>query len=240
MLTHTVSLKELAPALAKAQAEIVAAEKDKTNPHFKSQYADLASVWNACRESLTKNGLSVVQVPRTDDGKVAVETLLLHSSGEWIRGDLAVNVGSIQPQAVGSAITYLRRYSLSAMTSVAPDDDDDGNAANGERSQQPRQTAAKPSQRNYGTNGHKPAPSQDQHDDGPRFEPDKPARDDSPQEAVSLYSSAKSLIANAATPNKLDVYRQRVKGSTEFTDDEKATLLALADDRADKLKPAHA
>lgn len=123
------NLNELATALAKAQAEIKGAIKDATNPHFKSSYADLASIWDACRAPLSKNGLSVTQTMHETEGRIMVVTTLLHASGQWMRGTLPINAVKQDPQGIGSAITYARRYSLSAMVGVAPDDDDDGEAA---------------------------------------------------------------------------------------------------------------
>lgn len=124
------SINELAAALAKAQAQIQPAKKENVNPAFKSKYADLASVWDACREPLTANGLSVVQMPtdNAEPGRVALVTTLLHSSGQWISSMVSTRIVKDDPQGVGSALTYLRRYALSAMVGVAPDDDD-GNAA---------------------------------------------------------------------------------------------------------------
>lgn len=123
------NIAELAAALSKAQAEIKGAERSRTNPAFKSQYATLADVWDACREPLTRNGLSVVQLPSCADGVVRVTTVLLHASGQSIRETLELPVMQKTPQGVGSAITYGRRYGLAAMVGVAPDEDDDGNAA---------------------------------------------------------------------------------------------------------------
>src|SRR6188768_1555109 len=109
-------INELATSLSKAQGKIKGAVKDAENPHFRSKYADLASVWDACREALTKNGLSVIQAPRgvlTDGGwTVEVETRLLHSSGEWMGDTITVPVGKPDAQGVGSALTYARRYAL--------------------------------------------------------------------------------------------------------------------------------
>lgn len=122
------SIAALAAALAKAQGEIAGAVKDKTNPHFKSAYADLASVWDACRTPLSKNGLSVLQSTSADGPKVTVTTVLMHGSGEWMEGELTMTAQQNTPQGIGSCITYARRYALSAMVGVAPDDDD-GNAA---------------------------------------------------------------------------------------------------------------
>jgi hypothetical protein len=126
-------ITELSAALALAQGEIAHAKKDSENPHFRSRYADLASVWDACRAALTKRGLSIVQSPRLISGGdqlwlVEVETLLLHQSGEFLSDSLAVPVNPANAQAVGSAITYARRYALAAFVGVAPEEDD-ANAA---------------------------------------------------------------------------------------------------------------
>ncbi len=134
------TLGKLAEALAKAQGEMHHAAKDKANPFFKSTYADLASVWDACREPLSKNGLCVIQPLHIDGGKLVLETKLVHSSGEWIMSTLPILPVDNKPQSVGSAITYMRRFALSALVGIAPsekateadtDDDDDGNAASG-------------------------------------------------------------------------------------------------------------
>jgi len=124
------SIKELATALAKAQATMAGAKKDSTNPHFRSKYADLASIWEACRDALTSNGIAVVQMTRaTAEEAVIVETRLMHSSGEWIEGELLVPVTKADAQGFGSARTYARRYSLAAAVGVAPEDDDGAAAA---------------------------------------------------------------------------------------------------------------
>ncbi len=130
-LTTSDKINEVGAALALAQADVDGASKDKENPHFKSAYADLASVWEACRAALTKNGLAVTQVP-TGEGKVVrLTTLLVHKSGQWIGGTSTMNAGQDTPQAVGSCLTYLRRYSLSAIVGVAPEDDDGNEASKG-------------------------------------------------------------------------------------------------------------
>lgn len=125
-------IDELAGALAKAQGEIKGALKDATNPFFKSKYATLDAVWDACRAALSSNGLSIVQGASTPhEATVSVTTMLLHSSGQWIRDVLTLPAGEGGPQETGSALTYARRYGLSAMVGVAPEDDDDANAAQG-------------------------------------------------------------------------------------------------------------
>ncbi len=125
-------LNELAAALAKAQGKITGASKDKTNPAFMSKYATLDSCWEACREPLSANGLAVIQrVMEANRNFVSVETLLVHSSGQWVSQTVRLPVDKPTAQGVGSAITYARRYGLSAAVGVAPADDDDGNAASG-------------------------------------------------------------------------------------------------------------
>lgn len=139
-------INELAAALAIAQGAIEGAAKDKTNPHFKSSYADLASVWEACREHLAKNGLSVVQpVVKLLDGPTVLVTRLLHRSGQWIEdGGIPLLSSKEDMQGLGSALTYARRYGLMAMVGIAPEDDD-GNAATSKPAAKPEQAATKPS-----------------------------------------------------------------------------------------------
>ena len=131
-MTRSDSIAALAAALSKAQATMTSAKKDSVNPHFKSKYADLASVWDACREPLTKNGLSVIQMPGKDETGYYVETVLAHSSGEFVSCKLHIVPIKDDPQGLGSSITYARKYALAAIAGIAPDDsDDDGEAAMG-------------------------------------------------------------------------------------------------------------
>jgi hypothetical protein len=142
VVTHSPELNELAEALAMAQGEIRDAARDAENRHLKNSYADLTSIWNACRQPLSSHGLSVVQMPLpSEDGKVALSTMLLHKSGQWIRSVMTLPLGNAAglsaTQVVGSALTYARRYALSAVAGVAPaGDDDDGNGG-GPASPQP-------------------------------------------------------------------------------------------------------
>jgi hypothetical protein len=122
------TIVELATALAKAQGQIDAATKGSSNPHFKSRYADLNSLRETIREPLAVNDLSIVQMPRIDGNYVEVETMLLHKSGEYIAETLRMPFGQNTAQAIGSAITYCRRYSLGSILNLAAEDDD-GNAA---------------------------------------------------------------------------------------------------------------
>ena len=123
------SIAAISAALSKAQGQMSPAIKDSTNPHFRSTYADLASVWDACRGPLSANGLSVVQIPEEwDNGRTSIHTMLLHSSGEYICGTLVIPVGKNDAQGVGSAISYGRRYALASMVGITQADDD-GNSA---------------------------------------------------------------------------------------------------------------
>lgn len=118
-------INELAAALAKAQAKIRGAVKDSANPFFKSSYADLQSVWDAIREPLAANGLCVIQTTATNAaGGLELITTLAHSSGQWIEGRFPVLPLKNEPQAVGSAVSYSRRYSLAAIAGVYQTDDD--------------------------------------------------------------------------------------------------------------------
>lgn len=124
MSTRSDSIKEIGTALARAQAVLVGAVKDSINPHFRNKYADLSSCWDACRKALTSNGIAVVQMPERDVIGYYVETLLTHSSGEWIASKCYIHLTKDDPQGLGSAITYARRYGLSAMVGICPEDDD--------------------------------------------------------------------------------------------------------------------
>jgi hypothetical protein len=126
--TRSKSFARFAGALAKAQREMEGASKDSLNPHFKNRYADLAAVWDACREPLGKHGIAVLQPPCAKGPTVTVTTLLVHESGEFIQSDLTMTAGQNTPQGIGSCITYARRYALQSMVGIAPEDDD-GNAA---------------------------------------------------------------------------------------------------------------
>lgn len=138
------SIKELAAALAKAQGQLKPAIKDSENPHFKSKYADLGAVWEACRKPLSDNGLSIVQMPTdsSEPGRVALTTMLLHTSGEYLISTCSSRLQQDSAQGVGSALTYLRRYALAAMVGIVADIDDDGNAASQPAQQQQRAQAA--------------------------------------------------------------------------------------------------
>jgi hypothetical protein len=123
MEMQSPDIGKLAEALAAAQSEMEGAKKDAANPFFKSEYSTLFSVWQACREQLTKNKLAVTQTMESN-GQLTVYTTLMHSSGQWIRSALSITPGKAGPQELGSCITYLRRYALAAMVGLSPLDDD--------------------------------------------------------------------------------------------------------------------
>ena len=119
------SIAELAKALNKFQAECSGAKKDADNPFFGSKYANLEAVINCAKSALDNNGLAVSQFPLMDQGYAGVETILMHSSGEWISNTLLLACKKQDPQAMGSAITYARRYAYQSVLGI-PSEDDDG------------------------------------------------------------------------------------------------------------------
>lgn len=119
------TVKEISDALAKAQRVMRAAAKDSENPHYKSRFADLNSVWDSIREPLGSNGISVIQDVENHGEAVSVTTRLQHSSGEYFEfGPLSIPLAKIDAHGVGSGVTYGRRYALSAAVGVVSEDDD--------------------------------------------------------------------------------------------------------------------
>lgn len=125
------AIDKLAPALVKAQGQIEGATKGKKNDHFRSKYADLGAVWDACRDALQANNLAVIQMPcKAPAGHIGLTTIILHGpSGQSLSETFYMPLkDASNPQAAGSALTYARRYALSAAIGICPVDDD-GNAA---------------------------------------------------------------------------------------------------------------
>lgn len=120
-------------ALSKAQGEMKHAKRERENPFFKSSYADLASIIDACKAPLAKHGLAVIQTTRYEgDGTLVLQTRLVHSSGCAILSEMPVRPVKDDPQGVGSALTYARRYSWASIVGVvAEGEDDDGEGATG-------------------------------------------------------------------------------------------------------------
>ena len=139
----------LAAALARAQAAMSNVTKDQSNPHFRSRFASLAAVRDVVIPALAAEGISVVQMPGNDEhGRVCVRTVLLYNSGQLDCGTLATTAtvrGGNEAQAVGSALTYLRRYALAAIAGVAQEDDD-GQASGPAKPRQGSRPPSKPAQ----------------------------------------------------------------------------------------------
>lgn len=126
-------------ALAAAQAQMGKAIKDASNPAFRSKYADLASVMDACLPALNANGVAVYQPTIDDETGRFVETILAHESGETIKCRVPLIVQKNDMQGYGSAVTYARRYGLMCMAGIAPEDDDGNAAAKAAPQEAPRQ-----------------------------------------------------------------------------------------------------
>ncbi len=123
-------VNEIASALAKAQGEMQHASLDGVNPHFKSKYATLAAVCNACKSALSQHEIAYVQYSHDCENGVKVETIFYHSSGQWISGGIVfVPADKFNAHGLGSALTYARRYALSMACGIASEEDDDGNNA---------------------------------------------------------------------------------------------------------------
>ncbi|HDR4398446.1 ERF family protein [Bacillus cereus group sp. BceL101] len=129
-MNKSETITELAKALVKFNSEVNKIAKDADNPFFKNNYATLDTIIDEIRPILSKHGLSIMQIPSGDGQNVTLKTLLLHESGEWLESDeLTMKPVKNDPQAVGSCITYARRYSLAAFLSLNTGEDDDGNGA---------------------------------------------------------------------------------------------------------------
>ncbi len=134
MYSQSESIKEIAGAIAKAQAKMKNPKLDCTNPFYKSKYASLAAIRDEAVPAFAAEGIAVIQTLGTYDSVVNCTTSLLHSSGEWIQGTFGVPVTKEDAQGYGAASTYARRYLLQAMSGIVGDEDDDANAAVGTKS----------------------------------------------------------------------------------------------------------
>lgn len=144
-MQHSDQIDSLAKALHKAQGELEFAKKDAVNPHFNSRYADLWRIWQAAKPVLVNNGLSVIQGFTPSDGEtVTIVTTLLHVSGQWMRSSLTLKPTKPDPQGIGSAITYGRRYGLSSILGIVADEDDDGNQASTQTAKTPAKALGTP------------------------------------------------------------------------------------------------
>ena len=124
MNMQSENINELADALSKAQGAIEGAVKDAKNPFFKSNYADLHSVIACAKAPLSENGLAVIQTTGMIDAQLCLVTTLAHKSGQWIKAVMPVMLQKQDAQSMGSALTYLRRYSYQAICGISAMDDD--------------------------------------------------------------------------------------------------------------------
>ncbi|MEB9630846.1 ERF family protein [Bacillus anthracis] len=139
-MNRSETIAELAKSLVKFNLEVNKIAKDADNPFFKNNYATLDTIIDEIRPILSKHGLSIMQIPSGDGQNVTLKTLLLHETGEWLESDeLTMKPVKNDPQAVGSCITYARRYSLAAFLSLNTGEDDDGNGATYGKSNKPNQ-----------------------------------------------------------------------------------------------------
>jgi hypothetical protein len=194
-------IKDLAAALAKAQAEFPDIPKDKTagkpGDKFTYKYADLATILKATRPLLTKNGLVVSQLVGADsEGNGTLTTMLIHSSGQFLKDTIIFNLGN-KMQETGSAITYLRRYSVSAILGVASEDDTDGEGAAEQKTQS---RAAPPRQASAAT-------------------PSKPLAAEMPTSAMlmELTSLSSKLPSDIYDEYLMKLEKQGVKSDKDFT-----------------------
>jgi hypothetical protein len=123
-MEKSTSITNIAKALCEFQGAVETIKKTETNPFFKSKYASLADILNIIRQPLADNGLSFVQFPK---GKYCLETMLMHTSGEWLSESYEMTPTKNDPQGAGSVITYQRRYALGAILGLNIDEDNDGN-----------------------------------------------------------------------------------------------------------------
>lgn len=158
-MKRSESIVELTKSLCVVQGKLRGAEKSAKNSHLNSDYADLASIYEACRDLLAENDFAVIQTHSEENGKFGLETMLSHASGEWCSGFIPLSLsgrGGNEMQALGSATTYARRYGLAAMVGVAPKDDD-GEAA-GHRETARDENYRQPPQRNGNGNAEQREP----------------------------------------------------------------------------------
>lgn len=151
---------KLDAVMARAQGEADNAIKNKVNPHFKSKYADLAAVWEACREALAKNQISLMQFPiHSTDGRLHLMTRVAHG-GQWILSQYSIPVGKQDAHGFGSALTYIKRQALKAVVGIADEDDDDGNKSLPPPARPPQAAPSRSTQPQAAPQTQKPATAQ--------------------------------------------------------------------------------
>lgn len=142
MNNQSEQINELAKALSSFQGELEGVEKDSVNPYFKSKYADLHAVWQAIRKPLAKYGLSITQIGIYENDKPFLSTILMHSSGQWIRSVMPIITAKSDIQSFGGSMTYCKRYALQAIVGCSSYDDDGEEAMKEVRKPAKKETTA--------------------------------------------------------------------------------------------------
>lgn len=197
------NITELVKALINIQPLLKPAIKDKTNPFFRSKYADLAGVWESCRDLLKDNKLAVSQVCGIDANGSYLETVLMHESGQWISGKYPLRaVKADDPQALGSAMTYARRYNLAAILGVVTDDDDDAEGAMGRQPESKQKPEQKSSQGR---------------------DPNNPPKNPATQEQLSQLETFKKAGKNIKT--KVETYKWKIEKLSDLSFEQAERLI---------------
>ncbi len=222
------TIGKLAEALSKAQGSMTAAAKDGKANYGK--YATLDSVWDSARKPLADNGLAVTQATDISEaGDMMLITTLMHTSGEWIGGVYPIRPTQNTPQGMGSAITYARRYSLSALLGLTADDDDDGNAASGQ------QAAARQTEQRQANGNGAAKPVQVAQSNGTQDDADKP----SDKQQKALHAKGMDLYGSKElwTIKRGELVKAVTKGRSESANDlTKAEMKKLLDGLDAKIK----
>ena len=224
------TLSALAKALVSAQKDLKHAALDSTNPHFRSKYASLASIIDTVRPALAKHALAVIQVVQVEE----VETVLVHEGGEWISSSCKIVADKPGPQALGSAITYARRYGLAALVCISAEEDDDGNGAEKKFSQEERAVFDRPAPRSEP----RPDPVREAFNGTPVSsaprdakpvdakpsikDPDSPATD---KQIKMIHAKAKALEATAEIMHDLMMKIAGKKSSSELTKGDASAII---------------
>jgi len=214
-------IEELCAAVCEMQKAELFALKDSANPFYKSRYADLSSCWAAARGPLTANGLGVIQTTEIGEAGIPViVTTLVHKSGQWIRGRLSMAPAKADPQGVGSAITYARRYALAAILGLCPEDDDAEKAMD---RKPPKKHEAKPTPPSSAP----PAPPQEPTEAITHYQP----TDMSPDERRQVAASCEAVGVKGATVRQFVAWIAEQKGCS-LHDRKILTALETPDDAA--------
>lgn len=200
------SITKIAIALAEFQGKVEAVKKTAENPFFHSKYADLGNIIETIKKPLSEAKLSYVQMPT---GKDILVTILMHESGEFFKTKVQMTPKDNTPQSMGSAITYYRRYCLSAILGIATEDDDDGNSAS--------QPGA-------------------QNTPGKTVTPSKPAPTGPSKTVDALFEKAKKNLTGIKDKPKLEAFKTKINASEKYSAEQKKELVAVIDAEIAKIK----